>query len=208
MNQELQTTHQSNQVVAHPASGGIGVTGLESIPVSMMGMPYIKIVQPTSQNVELADGADAPAGHFYFSDLQVSKPEITISLITAKKMTREFERDGETKMVDQVGMLFRERESGKNYLMSLSVMSFQAFGKLMSLVTSEEWQTAWDKAITISTEKQENSKGKYYTVRFQVGDKLSEAQAEEVNADWMTLGGYFERDDEVNEDVDPNSVPV
>jgi hypothetical protein len=193
-------THVANHPEMNPSTH-MSTNGLEGIPMSLIGMPRVKLVQPVSQNVELATGVDATPGSFFFSDSMTSKPEIRIAIITAKKSEVTFDNDDGPSTVDRIGILFQDLESGKKYLTDLSVTSFSNFGKLMGLMAAEEWENAWDKDIVLSSEKREGKKGKYFVVKFTVGNALSEDKQTELAELWTMFGGYFTREGEIFEEA-------
>ncbi len=187
--------------VAPQASEFVTITGFEGIPVASLGMPRVKLVQGTSQNVELATGNEATPGSFFYTDSKTSKNTVRMAIISTKRGFQEFENNGEVKKVERIAILFKDMEDNKMYLTDLSVTSFKSFNELVGMAQAEEWEHAWSKEVLMTSDKVEgeNSKGekvKYYTVKLSAGETLNEDESLAVFELWKVYGGYFTREED------------
>ena len=173
---------------------GIKIAGLEEVPASLLPVPYVRLVQPTSTGTTLANGKDeAMPGTFLFNDTQEAVKEITFTMLKAKHGQATFERNGEPVTTPKLAILGMERGSNKLFILPLSVMSFSNFGKLVAKLQADGIQHCWEFAINVTSSKQENQKGKYYIAEFQIGEKLSAAEIKHMEDKYMDYGGVLEK---------------
>lgn len=193
----------SNLPAAGLSTGYMTARGFEDVPVSELPMPTVRIVQPTSQDVTLEDGNEAPLGWFFFDNQGFAKSDLHIALIKAKKISREFKdkKSGELQKRITWNFLFIERESGKPYVISFSPSSFRSVRSLLALVNNGRLGDGnSEREIIITSEKQENDMGKYYVAQFQIGELLSEDEYQELLSLWMQYGSYFSKEDSVEQE--------
>lgn len=176
-----------------PVKGGLEIQGLEDVPASIMPIPYLRLVQPSSKKIEVAKGKDAEAGTFYFNDIQASYEIVEFALIKAKHGMQTFERDGEITDQVKLAILGMTLDSSKLFVITLSVMSFTNFGSLVAKMKEAGITKTWENKIIMSSEKQENDKGKYYTARFELGEKLSKEQIENLENLHAQYGAVLDR---------------
>src|SRR5581483_10112539 len=161
---------------------GIAIQGLEGVPASILPIPFVKLVQGTSKKIELEDGKDAPVGSFYFTDLQ-----------------KDFEREvnGVMTMVPtkQLLLLGIALDRQKLFILTLSVMSFSNFGRLISKFKDVKVSATWEYEIKATAEKMENKKGKFQIANFQIGRKLTEEEIGQMAQTYAEYGGVLERED-------------
>lgn len=173
---EIEVHESVDKALANP-NLGIDIQGLEEVPVTLIPIPFVKLVQPTSTKTTLADGkSEAQAGTFFFTDTQVSVNELNFVLLKAKHGNQTYERDGQKVSSPRLMVLGVSRENKKLFILPLSVMSFSNFGKLVAKLKDNNIKSTWRFEITATTEKQENQKGKYYTANFQIGEELEEQE--------------------------------
>lgn len=175
---------------------GLGVNGLEFVPTSAVSLPIVKLVQPTSQDVTLPDGSDAPMGQFLFTSLGVVRPELRMAIISAHVGDHTFtDDDGIAVTKTQVSIIGIDRVSNKMFLARFSATSLPAFGKLMSQIKSAGLENAWDREVIVTTEKRESKRGKFWVAKFALGEEVSEDDAAQYVTAWMEMANYFERED-------------
>lgn len=171
----------------------LGIEGLEDVPTSIMPIPFLRLVQPTSQKVTTAKGKDAEGGSFYFNDIQTSVESIEFALIKAKYGMQTFERDGEMQESVKLAILGQTLDSNKLFVITLSVMSFTNFGSLVAKMKEAGITKTWEHKITMFSEKQENDKGKYFTAKFELGEKLTDEQIAELEGKYHQYGMVLDR---------------
>lgn len=157
---------------------GLDIHGMEEVPTSIIPIPYVRLVQPTSQKIEGADGKDAAAGTFFFNDSLRTVEELKVAIIKGKHAKVQY--DPEQPPVIRVGILAKELETGKIFILSLSYSSFSNFGRLIAQLKEKNTKNVWEYEVSITSEKQENDKGKFYVAKFKVGEKLSKEEQEEI----------------------------
>ena len=177
-------------------SNNLGVNGLEFVPTSAVALPVVKLVQPTSRDIELPDGTDAPVGQFLFTSLGEAQPELHMALISAHVGDHTFtDDDGQEITKTQVSLIAIERTRKELFLSRFSATSLPAFGKLMSQIKAAKCENAWDREIVVSSEKRESKRGKYWVAKFALGEPVSEDDAAQYVQTWMEMATYFDRED-------------
>lgn len=165
---------------------GLGIAGLEEVPVTILPIPFVKVVQPTSQNIEMSDGkTEAPAGTFFFTDTLQAVPELKFVLLKAKHLNQQYKRDGVVTTSMRLFILGVTRGTDKVFILSLSIMSFSNFGRLVAQFNDQKIVATHHYELTATTDLQKNESGKFYVVKFQIGTKLKEEEvlkAEELIA--------------------------
>lgn len=181
--------------------GGLGIQGLEDVPSSILPIPYLRLIQPSSQKTETSKGKEAVAGTFYFNDTKTEYESVTFALIKAKYGMQSFERDGEMKESVKLALLGMTLDTNKLFIITLSVMSFTSFGSLVAQMKEAKMKSTWEKAITVTSEKQENDKGKYYVAKFELGDDLTQAQIHNLASKHQEFGTVLDRKDQQASEV-------
>lgn len=152
------------------------VAGLEDVPLSMLPIPFYKLVQPGSTKVTMSNGKDAEAGNFFMGDTKDQTSELVFALLRAKRQVRP--GDG-NRMIPSMGVLAFNMIRQSPFILGLSTSSFAAFGTLMAQIKERKMKTAWEypvKATTYKVEEQKmTEKGlqmvKYYKVSFELLDE-------------------------------------
>lgn len=180
---------------------GINIEGLQDVPVSVLPVPFVKLVQGTSTKIELEDGKDAPVGTFYFTDLQQAFEQLSFVLLRAKYQIKEFERDGEMVPTKQMLLLGITLDTQKLFILTLSVMSHSNFGRLVSKLKDRKTKHVWEYEVIATSEKMENKKGKFQVVNLQVGRKISDEEVEQMAKTYGEYGGVLDREYVEEEDV-------
>lgn len=186
---DIDTIKESGLIIPN----SLGIKGLEDVPASIIPIPYLRLVQPTSQKVQTSKGKDAEAGTFYFNDTQSSVESLTFALMRAKYGMQTFERDGEIQDSVKLAILGMTLDTNKLFVLTLSVMSFTNFGSLIAKMKEAGITKTWENAITIVSEKQENDKGKYYVAKFELGEKLNKEQITDLETKHSQYGMVLDR---------------
>jgi len=180
-------------------STGMKIEGLEDIPMAMKPIPWVRLVQPTSKKIELSDNSDAPVGTFYFNDTKSTTPKLEFILLRAKKGTQDFERDGVITPTPKLAILGVTADKLKPFVLSLSVTSFGSFGVLLSQMEELGITKSREYILTLTADKQENEKGKYYIARFNLARKVDEDKLAELDNLYYQYGTILDRSDPTTE---------
>ena len=171
MSDELATT-QSHALATQ--NGGLGIAGLEEVPADILPVPFVKLVQPTSQNVELVDGKEAAVGSYFFTDTKTEIESLEFVILKAKHGEVTFtDKEGKQTAKKALLILGVLPETEKVFILSLSVMSFSGFGKLVAMLKDQKVNAVWERRVIATSHKVENDKGKFYVADFQLGDALT-----------------------------------
>lgn len=176
---------------------GIPIEGLQDVSVSLLPVPFVKLVQPTSKNVDLADGkTEASQGTFYFTDLQVAVPELNFVLLRAKQEIVEFDdKDGKKIKVPKIALLCRTMETQKLFIISLSRTGFSPFGKLIAKLKEAKMPASWHVEVKATTERKENDMGKFYVPSFNIVRNMSQDEIDELATAYGEFGAALDRED-------------
>lgn len=196
MNTDIQTIDPKEVDASLRSSEGMGIHGLENVPTSAISLPIVKLVQPTSRDIELPDGTDAPVGQFFFTSLGEAQPELRMAIISAHVGEHTFQDDdGNAITKTQASILGVERSRQMLFLTRFSATSLSAFGKLMSQIKNAGMDAAWVREVIVTSEKRESAKGKFWVAKFALGEPVSENEAAEYVQTWMSMSDYFDRED-------------
>src|ERR1035437_9787806 len=92
---EKEHTLSDNNKLAMPNQfKGVDIEGMEDVPMNLTAVPYVRVIQPSSQNTTLDNGKEAQVGSFLFNDTQKEFSELDFVLLRAKHHIIDFERDG------------------------------------------------------------------------------------------------------------------
>lgn len=154
---------------------GVDIEGMEGVPAGL-GIPYVRLVQPTSQHAENEKGDDAPVGSFLFSDTKLAVPELNFVLLGAKTVIAKFMREekGEMKEVvtNKLRILGMTIDEDKLFTLSLSPTSFGAFGGVISQFKALQAKKSWQFVLSATSRKRENAKGKFSVIDFKIGEEI------------------------------------
>lgn len=177
------TTVDSRQGALAPQNHvrGVDIEGLESVPTSMIAVPFVRLVQPSSKKLEMDNGKEAQPGSYLFNDTQKAVDELKFVLLRAKHEWRTVDENGNfvgkdyvgrTKQTQRVSILGITTDTNKLFILSLSITSFSAFGKLIAKFKEMGLDKTYRFQLSLSSEKVENDKGKFYVANFKIGDEL------------------------------------
>ena len=172
--------NQTTSSLTADSQNTISIAGLEGLPASIIPIPYVRLVQPTSKNTEVSPGVDAEIGTFLFDDTKTSVAELTFSLLRARHAHVQFERDGEVINTQKILILATVLESEKLFLLSLSPTSFSNFGHLVAQLKEKKAVNVWNYKVIATSEKQENDKGKYYVAKFELKEELTKEEQDKL----------------------------
>ena len=191
------------------------IIGLDEVPVSMIPLPFYKLVQPGSTNTTMADGTDALPGTFLMGDSGKSVEKIRFALLRAKRMHRDFtNNEGEQVHSTSMAVLGMNLENMTPFMLNVSVASFSNFGKMLSQMKDRDTKKAWQYPIVMSTEKREEvketSKGvqkvKYWVINFLVEDALIEGiEAEALDKAYQEFAAALDRN--IDEEAKVEATP-
>lgn len=187
-----------------------GIRGLEDVPRNIIPLPYYKLVQPGSTNVETNEGEDAQAGSFLMRDIGKSVSELQMIILRAKRQVDEYEAElvGPKKRVVSLGIVGADlTRDMKPFMMKLPVSSFSNFGRLVSQMQEKNVENVWDYPVTVRTEKVETQKQtdrgmqqvKFWIANFELIDtKLTKKQLQQAEEAYAEFATHLDRNS--NED--------
>ena len=178
-----------NTQLATASAQKITIGGLEDLPPSIIPIPYVRLVQPTSKNIETSPGVDALPGTFLFDDTKTSVDSLAFILLRAKHGQVQFERDGEMIITQKIALLCLTGDRKKLFLLSISPTSFSNFGHLVAQLKEKNIQSSWHVVLSATSQKQENEKGKYYVVNFLIEDDVLSEEHQHECAELATAYG-------------------
>lgn len=183
---------------------GLGIQGLEDEDVSILPIPFVRLVQGQSKDVTMKDGKEAPEGSFFFDDTKEAVTELTFCILKSKVVVTEMDdisNKGQKKMVTQRKVLGMTMDTKKLFILTLSIASFAKYGRLVAEMKQNKVTAVWDRIITATTEKTENDKGKFYVVNFTLGEALNEEDRVEMGLAFEQYKRVFETKEE--KDTEP-----
>lgn len=171
-------TNQHNAHLGHAQADDEEIVGFEDIPDSaIMRLSYVRLIQPTSKKVLLADGQhEASPGQFFFNDTLEAVDSLEICYLTAKIVTVNFpKKDGTPDWKKQMKVLAITTQDPKTVIvLTLSLSSFGQFGKFKRAVKQKKARAGYEYKVLLSSHREENEQGKYYVVDFELGERNSE----------------------------------
>lgn len=178
---------------------GIGIQGLEEEDMSILPIPFVRVVQGQSKDVKTKEGKEAPEGSFFFNDTKEAFPELIFCILKSKVIVQEMDdisTPGKKKMVTQRRVLGMTMDTKKLFILTLSIASFANYGRLVAEMKQNKVAAVWDHVITATTEKTENDKGKFYIVNFSLGEATNEEDRIEMGLSFEQYKKVFEKKEE------------
>lgn len=191
--------------------GGFGIEGLEDVPVSILPVPFLRLVQPSSKNIELVGGKEASTGSYFYNDTKEEVQDLRFVLLRAKIGKTSYEIDGEVRESTKLNMLGFDLDRNKVFILTLSVMSISNFGKLVANMKQKEVGKTWEYEIKATSIKTENKKGKFWIAEFELGGKVDAKTIKEMDTKAKVFGVALNRDISESEVVEvevPKEVDV
>lgn len=176
-----------------PVVPGIDIQGLEDVPVSIIPIPWVRLVQPTSKDTANSDGKDADSGSYLYKDTKEEVKELRFALIKAKITVVDFGKDGEQDLKKRLNVLGYDLDRERLFILPLSVMSFSNFGSLIAQFKQAKVKNSWEYEVSTISTKEENDKGKYYVANFRLGKKLDSKLIIELEKQYQGYGIALDR---------------
>lgn len=156
---------------------GVDIVGMEEVPAGL-GIPYVRLVQPTTQQTDTHDGKEAQVGTFLFSDTKEAVDKLEFVLLAAKIVPVAFMREGDNGVMAEVKttklrLLGMTIAQDKLFTLSLSPTSFGAFGGVISQFKILSVKKSWQFVLSATSRKRENKKGKFYVIDFAIGTEVT-----------------------------------
>ncbi len=157
---------------------GFGIQGLEEADPATIPLPFVRLVQPSSKNVLLADGNEAPAGSYLFDDTSSAFEELEIVILKGKHGQKTFidKKTGDETTKKVLAILGVLPDTEKVFLLQLSVMSYAPFGKYMAQLKEKKAEATFQYKVKLNSRYQENDYGKFYVANIEIGEELPEDQ--------------------------------
>lgn len=179
---------------------GVAIEGLQDVPVSVIPVPFARVVQGQSKNIEMATGGEAPEGSFYFSDTQEAYDELEFVMLRAKHMIKDFERDGALVPTRVIQILGVRMDTNKLFILNLSLASFSNFGRLIARFNDMGVVSVWQHLIKATSEKKENDKGKFWVQSFNIVRELNEKELQIMQDKYREFGAVLEKQEDIDLD--------
>lgn len=183
------------QELAVPSTG-LGIQGLEEEDASILPIPFVRVVQGQSKDTKMKDGKDAPEGSFFFGDTREAFTKLNFCILKSKIVTTVFKdpNTGADKPTAQRKILGITMDTKKVFMLTISVMSFMEYGRLVAEMKQNKITEAWSHIITATTEKRENDKGKFQVVMFKLGEELTKEDRIEMGLAYEQFKKVFEKE--------------
>ncbi len=190
------TVQTSKQALASKdiPQGQSDVEGIDNSAMSLIKVPWLRLIQPTSMKTEDSKGKESMPGTYLMSDSLKNYEELNFVILRAKRSIKEFERDGiktPSQRLDILGITIPEN---KLFILSLSVTSFSNWGRLMSQFKDMHLDKSWRFSVRLNSEKVENDKGKFYIADFKLGDELEKELITEMQNKALEYGLVLDRE--------------
>lgn len=146
----------------------IAIPGFDLLDTTDMAVPYIRLVQPTSTDIELMDGSDARAGNFYNVALMEEYPELVFSILSVGKFEVQWQEDGEPQMVY---MVLGADEDLEPFVLKVSGTSVFNLKQLITSMVKTGIEKSWEWVVRAVSEKREGKTDdgtptKWYQMKF------------------------------------------
>lgn len=181
---------------------GVPIGGFQELPVSMLALPYCVLVQ-SNTDVYLADGKTAaPKGTWYFNDVRTTQEEIHFISLRAKVVVKDVidDKTGQPAKRQKLHILCANMEDKELFILVLSVMSFNGWGRMMAQMKKAGVKNSFEYATLGKIVKQTNKRGQTYFVGdFILEEKLNEEDILEMQEKYGQYGGVLDRAEVVEE---------
>lgn len=146
---------------------GTGIIGLEDIPISIIPLPFYKLVTANSKNVTMANGKRANAGTF-FTDLNEEVQSVRVAIIRAKRSTKEVksQETGAIKQEPVIRLLAVDTSNMSPFIISISKGSFSNFGRMMNWFVKSQVKHVFDYPVVLGTQFIETGDFPYWAMTF------------------------------------------
>ena len=179
------------------APHGLGIAGLEEEDVSILPIPFVRVVQGQSKDIQTKDDKEAKEGTFFFNDTKEVLPSLVFVILKSKVVTVDFERDGKIIPTKQRKILGMTMDTKKLFILSLAISSFSNYGRLIAEMKQKKVIAVWDYMVTATTRKTENEKGKFYVIEFALGEAINEQDKQEMKLSFEQYKNIFEKKDDI-----------
>lgn len=198
----------AEETAIRPLESGMGILGLEEMPMSFVALPRVRIVQPGSLNVSLADGEhDARKGFFFYDHSQEETQSVRMAIIKAKPFTRtgpSLDDPNKVETKQSVGVLFYDLGKDQVCTITLRPGSFSGWRSLMAVMLNAHKQgsmdTAFSREVTAVTDMIKGKANTYYVARFSLGNPLTDEELVKATAAWEQYESYFDAPEVESED--------
>lgn len=196
--------------LANQLSSGLGMEGIDGFDVSDLRMPFVKLVHPTSQNIELADGKKAQPGQWYHTTKKEAKDSLSVVFIHSKKVTVENPQNpGE--MLDGVRIIALDLDDLESPIaMQFTKGGYWAYKNLLSTMYSWKVTQPWKRIVlldskTVETTNEKGVKNSFLVPTMNLSDELDKKQLEIVTSMVERFKGGVPEDK--SEEVDLSEIP-
>jgi hypothetical protein len=208
-NEEVET----KEVAKAPETGvskSTKIEGLVNLDNTDFPMPKVRLVQPTSQDTEVGGGKDAVPGTFYFSGTRLVLEELTLVVLFVKKDYITWEEVRPAEKVYKILSLEQTRPEIEPFeLMITGFSSVNEFVNFLGEVKGSNMKSIRDRVIKVTSEKREGKKGKWYAMKFALGEELNDGDKIAVAqfADNYVGVAKENKPSEADEDVNTEEIP-
>jgi hypothetical protein len=179
----------------------IAIQGLTEVPVSIIAPPFVRLVQPTSQNVQMKGGQEAPMGSFLFNDTLTAYQSFDFVLLRSKPIQTSFlDQNGLPVTATKMSVLGYILDEDKLFVINLSKGSFNSIGQLMAQFMASNIHKSWQFMLTLSSIKIEKPNKKYWMAKFEIGEELQGQAFAKAEAKALEYGGALDNIEIVPDD--------
>jgi len=171
MSEEIVKSEENKPAVVNAT----GIDGLIGFDMVDMPMPYVKLVHPTSGNVDLVDGKEATPGTFYFSQSKTAVESFDAVILFAKKDHITWKEEKGPEMVYRVLAIDWSNRATEPFEMLITGASRWEWKSLLGLLKQGGIKSVRNNVVKISSERRESKKegvGKYFAMKFELGVAL------------------------------------
>lgn len=190
----------------------IGIPGLENIPMSILPIPFVKLVHGTSRNVFLKDGKKANPGTFYHTDTKEVEDEINFALIQSKFQKRmvENQKTGKMELKEFLNILGYDLVSKDLFIISLSALSaWRTFGMLMAQVRKAKLTASWEFYTTLKAVVVTSNGNEFQAPEFQLGERIASEDMQKAEKAYQEYGSVLDKTiDDTADAVEVNAAPT
>jgi|GEM_PF-6265404 len=164
------------------SDGGLGIKGIEGFNRMDLPVPFLKLVHPLSDNVELASGKRADNGTWFNTSKREAKAEMKIVMFYAKKEQMTDIRNPEVLNTGVRIMAVDVDDLESPFVFSLVKGGYWTYKTLLGAMSTWKLKNLWDNIVVLGSKTAQNKKGdKFLVPTMSLSDPLNAKQKEVVS---------------------------
>lgn len=199
---KLSVREDTKAITTETPAGHMEVEGLQDVPISMIPIPLVKMVHPTTKDSTDKDGNDTPVGYFLNTQTKKSYQNLEFFILRARPVKLNFKdpKTNEPVVKDAFAILGVMADDGELFIMNASGSSFWNFRSLLGVVKGAKLPHVWANKVIATAENRESDYGKYKAATFTLGDKATEVQELKLTSLYKQYGAALDRAEEAHEE--------